>query len=214
MDVIDVCETFVSIQGESSYAGSPCFFIRLSGCNLRCSYCDTVYAYEAGRMVAVDELVKECSESTVRLVEITGGEPLMQDGFSVLAAALCDLPGKKVIVETNGSLDISKIPDGVISIMDIKCPGSGESASFDWMNIDRLSSNDEVKFVLSDRNDYEWSRDVVRKYRLNDICNAVFFSPVMSDSSKGVVDAVGDWIIDDGLDVRLQVQLHKVLGVR
>ena len=214
MDEIDVCETFVSIQGESSYAGFPCFFIRLSGCNLRCGYCDTVYAYEAGRKVSVEELVKECAESSMRLVEITGGEPLLQDGFSALAEALGNLSGRKVIVETNGSQDISKIPDGVISIMDIKCPGSGEADAMDWGNIDKLSPIDEVKFVLSDRDDYEWSRDVVQKYSLNEICNAVFFSPVMSESGEELIADLGKWIVDDRLDVRLQVQLHKVFGMK
>lgn len=210
MDTVDVCESFVSIQGESSFAGSVCFFIRLSGCNLRCRFCDTAYAYEPGRKVPVDELVAEWQDSGAAIAEVTGGEPLLQPGFRALAEGFV-LVGKPVLVETNGSLDISVIPRGAVTIMDVKCPGSGENGSFDPHNIGRLRREDEVKFVIGDEADYRWARDFVIRNRLERLCNAVFFSPV-----HGVMDGrkLGEWIVRDGLGVRLQVQLHKVLGMK
>jgi len=208
---VNVCETFVSIQGESTYAGLSCYFIRLAGCNLRCRYCDTTYAYVPGLDVPVPDLVAEFRASKAAIVEITGGEPLLQPGFRELAAALRDQGGKPVLVETNGSMDISAIPAGVIAIMDVKCPGSGVSEAMDPANIGRLRPQDEVKFVLSDRQDYEWAGDFVRRHNLPTRCHAVLFSPVFG---KLPAKEVGQWILDDGLPVRVQVQLHKALGMK
>ena len=211
MATVNVCETFVSIQGESTYAGLSCFFIRMAGCNLRCRYCDTTYAYVPGRDVPVAELVAECRSSASALVEITGGEPLLQSGFRELATTLRDQARKPVLVETNGSKDISVIPAGVIAVLDVKCPGSGEHETMDPCNIGRLRPQDEVKFVLNDRKDYEWARDFVKHHTLASRCHAVLFSPVF-----GVLTAkdLGEWILQDGLAVRLQVQLQKVLGMK
>jgi len=212
MDFVDIAEKFVSIQGESSFAGMGCFFVRLAGCNLRCGYCDTPGALNAcGNMVAVDSIVSDVRQSGVPLVEITGGEPLLQDGFRGLAEKLVTESGKKVLVETNGSLDIGIIPEWAVAIVDVKCPGSGAEGSFELGNIEKLRDYDEIKFVLSGRDDYVWSREFVRGHSLVEKVNAVHFSPV-----AGKIDAsdIGKWIVEDGLSVRLQVQLHRLLGVR
>ena len=211
MGTVNICETFVSIQGESTYAGLSCFFIRLAGCNLRCRYCDTTYAYTPGLDAPIEDLVSECRANRTAIVEITGGEPLLQPGFRELATALRDRGGKPVLVETNGSLDISAIPAGVIAVMDVKCPASGESEAMDPGNVGRLRPQDEVKFVLSDRKDYEWAREFVKRHTLPSRCHAVLFSPVF-----GALTAkdLGQWIMEDGLSVRRQIQLHKVLGVK
>jgi 7-carboxy-7-deazaguanine synthase len=210
MATVNVCETFLSIQGESSFAGLPCFFIRLSGCNLRCTYCDTRHAYAPGRDVPVGTLVDECLSSRSVLVEITGGEPLLQEGFRELAGLLRDATGRKVLVETNGSLDISLIPDGVVGVMDVKCPGSGEAGSTDRGNFARLRPFDEVKFVLADRGDYEWARRLVEDEGLVSRCRAVFFSPVY-----GVLlpRQLGEWMLRDSVPARLQLPLHKLLDM-
>ena len=211
MATVNVCEAFVSIQGESTYAGLSCFFIRLAGCNLRCRYCDTTYAYNPGTELPIADLVSENRASKTAIVEITGGEPLLQAGFRELASALRDQGGKPVLVETNGSLDISVIPAGVIAVVDVKCPGSGVSESMDPANIGRLRPQDEVKFVLTVRTDYEWARDFVKRRTLASRCHAVMFSPAF-----GMLTGrdLGNWILEDGLTVRLQVQLHKILGMK
>ncbi len=211
MSTVGICEVFESIQGESSYAGLSCFFIRLSGCNLRCRYCDTTQAYEPGERVSIEELVGRAVSSRAAMVEITGGEPLLQVGFEALAAGLRKKVARPVLVETNGSRDISIIPEGVVAVMDIKCPGSGESGAMDLANLERLRPDDELKFVLGDRADYEWARTFVREHGLTLLSHPVFFSPVF-----GVLDAkdLADWILQDGLAVRLQLQLHKMLGLR
>lgn len=208
---VHVCETFVSIQGESSYAGLPCFFIRLSGCNLRCAYCDTRFAYDPGVEVDVNDLVQACLSANLPLVEMTGGEPLQQSAAAGLLERLKEKTGKTVLVETNGSMDISVVPPGVIVVMDVKCPSSEEEGSFDIGNIDRLRSYDEVKFVISGEEDYIWAKNFVNKHDLTSRCHAVLFSPVW-----GCVDTgnIGSWIVRDMLQVRMQVQLHKLLGVR
>jgi 7-carboxy-7-deazaguanine synthase len=211
MRTVEVCETFVSIQGESSFAGLPCFFIRLAGCNLRCDYCDTIHAYGPGRKTSIDELANTCADADTTICEITGGEPLLQQEFLILATSLRDKSGKTVLVETNGSRDISVVPDGVVTIMDVKCPGSGEHESFDAGNIGRLRKTDEVKFVIKDRRDYEFARGVVSANNLVDVCNAVFFNPVHGAPGSG---ELGGWVLADGLKVRVQVQLHKVLGMK
>jgi len=211
MATVNVCETFVSIQGESTYAGATCFFIRLTECNLRCTYCDTKYAYSLGKEVKVGELVAQCRESFAQIVQITGGEPLLQAGFPELARELQSRSGKTVLVETNGSRDISVIPEGVIAVMDIKCPGSGEVKAMDWKNIQRLRPQDEVKFVLLDRKDYEYAAEIVREQELARHCKTILFSPVFDKLAPGML---AKWICEDGLPVRIQIQLHKYIGAR
>ncbi len=203
-----VTESFVSIQGESTYSGLSCFFIRLTGCNLRCNYCDTEYAYSGGKEMPVAELVAVWRDSGAVIAEITGGEPLLQDGFSLLATALRDCSERKLLVETNGSQDIEIIPKGVVAIVDVKCPGSGVGGSFYMPNIDKLRNYDEVKFVLKGRADYKWAKDFVEKHDLIEKCHAVLFGCVSGELDTGTL---GQWIVDDGLKVRLQVQLHKIL---
>lgn len=212
MASVKVIETFVSLQGESTYAGLSCFFIRLAGCNLRCRYCDTTNAYEGGRDIAVEALVKEAALARTAIIEITGGEPLLQAAFPELATALRDgVEGRPVLVETNGSRDLSVVPDGVAAIVDVKSPGSGEGKSFDMANLARLRPSDEVKFVLTDRPDYEWARDFLNLHGLAARCRAVLFSPAWGALTAG---DLGRWILEDRLPVRLQLQLHKVLGMK
>ncbi len=157
---LNVYEIFRSIQGESSHVGLPCVFIRLAGCNLRCRYCDTRYAQEGGEPMSQEEILKRVSAFGVNLVEVTGGEPLFQQETPALTAALMER-GYHVLVETNGSLDISALPEGALRIMDIKCPSSGENHKIMWENIWKLRPDDEVKFVISDRHDYEWTRGII-----------------------------------------------------
>ena len=211
MCIVNVSEIFESLQGESSYAGLPCFFVRLSGCNLRCRYCDTKYAYKSGKETEIGEIVKLCRKSRAVIVEITGGEPLLQTGFSSLARALREKSGKKVLVETNGSCDISLIPEKVVAVMDVKCPGSGECLRFDLGNLKKLRKYDEIKFVIGSRADYVWAKSFLIKHRVQKRCNAVLFSPVFG---KIKPEQIGEWIVRDGLPVRLQIQLHKLTGVK
>lgn len=198
----------MSIQGESTYSGLSCFFIRLTGCNLRCNYCDTEYAYSGGKETSITKLVETWQDSGAVIAEITGGEPLLQEGFVELATELRDCSERHLLVETNGSQDIGIIPDGVVAIVDVKCPGSGAGDSFYMPNIDKLRDYDEIKFVLKDRLDYEWAKDFIGEYDLTERCHAVLFGCVSGELDAG---RVGQWIVDDGLKVRLQVQLHKIL---
>ncbi len=208
---IQVCETFVSIQGESTYAGLPCFFIRLAGCNLSCTYCDTPQGRLPGRPIPISALARKCRASGAAMAEITGGEPLLQPGFRQLSSAILRTTHKPVLVETNGSCDISAVPEGVVAIVDIKTPGSGMHMAMDMANVARLRPIDEVKFVVVDRKDYEWARRLVRRHNLADKCHAVLFSPV----SPGLPPAdLAAWILKDRLPVRLQLQLHKLAGMR
>ncbi len=211
MCTVNVSEIFESLQGESSYAGLTCFFVRLSGCNLRCQYCDTRYAYVPGKKMGIERIVKLCRESRALIAEITGGEPLVQPGFRKLATTLRDRCGKRILVETNGSCDIALIPEDVVAVMDVKCPDSGEAGSFDTGNIRKLRKYDEVKFVISSRTDYAWARAFVLKHNIHKRCNAVLFSPVFEIMAP---EQLGKWILRDGLPVRLQVQLHKLTGVK
>ncbi len=204
--MLQVCETFISIQGESTYVGCPCYFIRLSGCNLRCSYCDTAYAYDEGRICAMSELVDEFRASGVSLVSVTGGEPLIQLQAIDLLNAL--LGYGTVLLDTNGSQDISVVPSEVIIIMDIKCPGSGESDSINWRNIQKLRPVDEVKFVIRDRDDYLWAKKVVMDHHLQKQCHAVLFSPVFSVLSPS---ELVKWMIDDHVPARLNMQMHRYI---
>lgn len=203
-----VTETYVSVQGESTWAGVPCFFIRLARCNLRCTWCDTSFSFHGGEKRSLGALVDEAAAQGIPLVEITGGEPLAQPGCAPLADLLL-AQGLTVLIETSGSLPIDVLPDAAIRIMDLKCPGSGEVAKNHWPNLDYLvRDRDEVKFVIADRTDYEWSRDVVRRYTLADRCKAILFSPV-----HGAVEAkaLAGWILEDRLPVRFQLQLHKFI---
>ena len=203
---IKINEIFVSIQGESTRAGHPCVFLRTTGCPLRCDWCDTEYAFHEGETWTVDDLVQEACRHGIPLVEITGGEPLAQAAVPELARALL-ARGLTVLVETSGSHDISVLPPGVARIMDLKCPGSGEAGRNDYDNIARLRDGDEVKFVLADRDDYEWARDRVAEYDLMGRL-PVLFSPVWERLQPAVLAA---WLVEDRLDVTLQLQLHKLL---
>lgn len=200
-----VSEIFYSIQGESYFAGRPCTFVRLSGCNLRCSYCDTRYAYQEGIEVSVEEVVAEAERYGCTLVEITGGEPLLQPETPLLAEALIE-KGYTVLVETNGSLDIRVLPSRAICIMDLKCPSSGMSDKMDFRNLDALDEKDELKFVIQDRSDYVWAKQTLLKFPLRPW--RVSFSPVF-----GVLplEELASWLLEDRLEVRLQPQLHKCI---
>lgn len=211
MDVVTVAETFISLQGESTYAGMPCFFIRLAGCNLHCRYCDTAWAYGPGTVTPIDALVTEACLARAALIEITGGEPLEQAGFPALARQLRESTERPILVETNGSRDISVVPHGVVTIMDVKCPGSGMADANDEANIGRLRPVDEVKFVIGDRHDYAWARRRVREWNLVAHCAAIHFGTVASELDASVL---GRWILEDALPVRLHVQIHKQLGMK
>ena len=202
-----VAEIFASIQGESTWAGAPCVFVRLAGCDVGCAYCDTRYAHGGRDTMTVGEIVERCGAWPFRLVEITGGEPLQQEHCPALAACLLER-GYTVLCETSGTLPISRLTDAVIKIMDLKCPGSGVCDKNDWSNIEALSSRDEVKFVMGDRRDYEWSRDVTGRYNLAERCNAVLFAPVFGQIEP---HRLAEWILADGLNVRLQLQVHKYI---
>lgn len=200
-----VCETFTSIQGETTFAGWPCFFIRLSGCNLRCRYCDTKYAYRGGGLRTIKSLIAEYEASGVPLAEVTGGEPLLQAGVFDLLKGLVKT-AKTTLLETNGSLSIAKVPEKVVTILDIKCPGSGFADKNHWQNMKLLKPHDEVKFVICNRKDYEWSKQIMGKYHLMKRCRAVNFSPAMGFLSSSTL---ARWILKDKLSVRLNVQIHK-----
>ena len=205
---LKVNEIFYSIQGESSYAGWPCIFVRLSGCNLRCSYCDTQYAYEEGDEMGITDILKKISGYNCRLVEITGGEPLLQKETPDLILHLLN-KGYKVLLETNGSMDISIIDKRCVRIVDIKCPSSGEKDSNDLKNLDRLGDKDELKFVIADRADYEYAKEIMDL--VNNICPrsvVVHFSPCFE---KMDLKGLSHWILEDFLDVRLHPQLHKFI---
>ena len=218
MNSLMINEVFYSIQGESTWSGLPCVFIRLMGCHLRCGYCDTAYAFHEGQRRSVDDLVTQTQGFDCPLVEVTGGEPLLQPDVHVLMKKLCDL-GKTVLVETSGACDISTCDSRVIRIMDLKTPGSGEAGRNLWTNIDPLTRHDEVKFVVCDRTDYLWSREVIQRYRLHDRVKAVLLSAAEtvepSDELAGVeglaMGELAEWVMADRLPVRLQTQLHKLI---
>jgi len=201
-----ITEIFRSIQGESTYAGMPCTFVRLTGCNLRCVWCDTTYAYGGGEIMSIEDIVHRISAYPLDLVEITGGEPLGQKDTPRLCQAILDL-GVKVLIETSGSYSIDVLPEPVIRIMDIKCPGSGEAESNDWDNIFRLKPSDEVKFVIADKNDFDWAVNVVKRNDLLGIC-PVLFSPV---HGKVDLEAFAQWILQSRMPIRMQLQMHKFI---
>lgn len=207
--MLKINEIFKSIQGESTFAGLPCTFVRLAGCNLRCSFCDTTYAYDEGTEMSVEEIIGAIDNLGCNLVEITGGEPLLQKDVCTLADRL--LRKKyRVLVETNGSLNIDLLPYGVIRIMDIKCPDSGMSDKMDWDNINRLKNPDEVKFVISSRADYEWAKEIINRYKLTDKVE-VLISPTFGHLEPR---EIAEWLIKDNSRARLQLQIHKYIGHR
>lgn len=199
-------EIFFSLQGESTTVGCPTVFIRLTGCPLRCGYCDTSYAFSGGEWYSLDQIMEQVKQYPARYITVTGGEPLAQKSCTELLARLCD-EGYRVSIETSGALDISNIDSRVKRVMDLKTPASGECEKNLYQNIEYLGQNDEVKFVICNRDDYQWSKDILDKYRLNERCE-VLFSPVHGEISA---TELADWIIQDGLAVRFQVQLHKYL---
>jgi 7-carboxy-7-deazaguanine synthase len=205
--MLTVNEIFYSIQGESTYAGRPCVFVRLTACDLRCAWCDTPYAFNEGRKQTVDDVLAEVERHGCPLVEITGGEPLLQEDVYELMDRLLS-QGRTVMLETGGHRPIDRVPRDVVKIVDVKCPGSGESGKNDWHNLERLSPHDEVKFVIKDRADYEFARRVVEERHLVGRCGAILFSPV-----HGVLDPkqLAEWILADKLTVRLQLQAHKYI---
>ena len=204
---LTINEIYQSIQGESSWAGERCVFVRLTFCDLRCTYCDTGHAFYEGKKRTLPDIVDEVIAFDCPLVEITGGEPLLQKNVLPLMTALCD-GGRTVLIETSGAHDISEIDPRVHRIMDLKTPSSGECARNLWSNIDFLTSRDEVKFVIGSREDYEWSRKQVKKFALAQRCKTVLFSPVF-----GRIEPVQivDWILADKLEVRFQLQMHKFI---
>ena len=205
--MLTINEIFHSIQGESTHAGRPCVFVRLTACDLRCSWCDTPYAFHEGRKVEVDNVVEQVRSFGCSTVEITGGEPLLQpDVYPLMNRLLAE--GYEVMLETGGHRSIAQVPVGVVRVVDVKCPGSGESDRNYWPNLEMLRPHDEVKFVLRDRADYEFAKDVAQRYELADRCGAVLFSPV-----HGVLDpkSLAEWILADRLPVRLQLQAHKYI---
>jgi 7-carboxy-7-deazaguanine synthase len=211
-----VNEIFFSIQGESTRMGRPCVFVRLTGCHLRCTYCDTEYAFREGETRAIDDVAAEALAFPSDLVEITGGEPLLQAGVHDLIRRLCDA-GRTVLIETSGACDIAPCDERAIRILDLKTPGSGESDRNLLENLDRLTPRDEVKFVITDRADYEWAREVIRGHDLVGRCAEVLMSPVVEQApGQEIAGAAGlpaadlaEWILADGLPVRFQPQLHK-----
>jgi 7-carboxy-7-deazaguanine synthase len=205
--MLTVNEIFYSIQGESTRAGRPCVFVRLTACDLRCSWCDTPYAFHEGRKMSVDDVVAEAEGYGCPLVEITGGEPLLQEGvYDLMDRLLAN--GRTVLLETGGHRPTDRVPPAVVKIVDVKCPGSGEADKNHWPNLDRLAPHDEVKFVIADRADYEFARRVVERHRLEGRCAAILFSPV-----HGALEprTLSEWMLADRVPARLQLQLHKYI---
>ncbi len=205
--MLTVNEIFHSIQGESTYAGRPCVFVRLTACDLRCSWCDTPYAFHEGRKMSVDEVMAAVDGYGCPLVEMTGGEPLLQDDvYPLMERLLAD--GREVMIETGGHRPIDRVPAAVVKIVDVKCPASGESEKNDWNNLDRLAPHDQVKFVVQDRADYDFAMAVIARHDLASRTAAVLISPV-----HGVLDArtLSEWMLADRTPARLQLQLHKFI---
>ena len=205
--MLTINEIFHSIQGESTFAGRPCVFVRLTACDLRCRWCDTPYAFHEGRKMSVDDVVADVEARGCPTVEVTGGEPLLQPDVYPLMRRLLDA-GKTVLIETGGHRSIADVPPGVIRIIDVKCPGSGESGKNDWSNFAHLTKTDEVKFVIADRGDYEFAKAIVVREHLPGRVNAVLFSPVHGELAP---KQLSEWVIADRLDVRVQLQVHKFI---
>jgi 7-carboxy-7-deazaguanine synthase len=218
---MQITEIYKSIQGESTHAGLPCVFVRLTGCNLRCSWCDSEYTFSGGQRMTTEEVMEEVEQLSLGgLVEITGGEPMLQEREVVpLMQRLLD-DGYTVLIETSGERPLERVPKGVVKIVDVKCPNSGEPDSFHIQNLDALDSVDEVKFVLSDRADYEFARDFVARHNLVRRVNAVLFSPAFSKDANGARDTshclldpreLAEWMLADNVPARLGLQIHKFI---
>ena len=205
--MITINEIFYSVQGESTYAGRPCVFVRLTACDLRCSWCDTPYAFHEGRKRSLDEVLAEVERFDCSLVEVTGGEPLLQEEVYPLMDALLDR-GKTVLLETGGHRSTERVPAPVVTIVDVKCPGSGEAAKMHWENLERLRPHDEVKFVIKDRADYDYAREVIGRYGLAARAAAIHMSPVHDVLHPRTLS---EWVLADALPVRVQLQLHKYI---
>jgi len=219
---MQITEIYKSLQGESTYAGLPCVFVRLTACNLRCAWCDSEYTFSGGKKMASEGVLAEVERLSPDrgLVEITGGEPMLQERELVpLMQTLLDL-GHTVLIETSGERPLERVPKGVVKIVDVKCPDSGAAESFRMENLDALSSQDEVKFVLSSRRDYEFARDFVSEHQIDRKVHAVLFSPAFRKTAKGSRDTthclldpreLAEWILEDGIPARLGLQLHKFI---
>jgi 7-carboxy-7-deazaguanine synthase len=205
--LLTINEIFHSVQGESTYAGRPCVFVRLTACDLRCRWCDTPYAFHEGRKRSLDDVLGVVDSYHCDLVEVTGGEPLLQEAVYPLMNALVDR-GKRVLLETGGHRSTARVPEPVVTILDIKCPASGEATKMDWSNLERLRPHDEVKFVIEDRTDYNYARQVIADHRLAERAAAIHLSPV-----HGVLHprTLSEWVLADALPVRVQLQLHKLI---
>ncbi len=201
-----VNEIFRSVQGEGTRAGSICAFVRLTGCNLRCNWCDTRYAWDDGRPMEIADVLARLAELHCPLVEVTGGEPLLQSGATELLERLCD-ENYEVLLETNGSYNISSVDSRVVRIVDFKCPSSGHVSANKWINVEYLTGRDEVKFVIADRDDFDFAVEALREHDLSGICT-VIFSPLWNAMDTAVL---AGWLIEEGLDVRLGLQLHKII---
>lgn len=201
-----VHEIFYSLQGESSRIGLPTVFVRLTGCPMRCVYCDTAYAFHGGKSIALTDILQEVASHGAHYVTVTGGEPLAQKECETLLRELCDA-GHDVSLETGGAMDITRVDPRVSVILDIKTPGSGEVQKNRWENLDHIKSKDEIKFVLCSREDYDWARQVIAEHKLADKCG-VLFSPVYQQVNPA---ELAEWVLQDKLPVRMQVQLHKIL---
>lgn len=206
MTTLRISEIFFSLQGETNTVGLPTVFIRLTGCPLRCQYCDTAYAFKGGQLMSIDDILHQVKEYQTRYVTVTGGEPLAQKGCLQLLTQLCDLH-YQVSLETSGAIDISQVDPRVIKILDLKTPGSNEVERNLMSNLDYLNEHDQIKFVICDRQDYEWTQDIIQQYQLAERYE-VLLSPSYQQLSA---TNVADWILQDQLQVRLQIQLHKHL---
>ena len=218
---MQITEIYSSIQGESAYAGLPCVFVRLTGCNLRCDWCDSEYTFTGGSKMTVEEVEREVRKlEPVKLVEITGGEPMLQEEEVLELMRRLLAAGDTILLETSGERPLAKVPQEVVKIVDVKCPHSGEAGTFRMENLAALTPRDEVKFVLSDRADYEFARDFTREHKLAERTGSVLFSPAFRKDAAGARDAshclldpreLADWMLADGLPVRLGLQIHKFI---
>jgi len=219
---MQITEIYKSLQGESTYAGLPCVFVRLTGCNLRCSWCDSEYTFHGGRKMTSEEAMDEVSRLSPNggLVEITGGEPMLQERDLLPLMRQLLEAGYRVLLETSGERPLQRVPSGVIKIVDVKCPDSGEGDTFNLENLEALSPQDEVKFVLSGRSDYEFARDFTHRHHLAELVNAVLFSPAFRKGATGARDSshclldpqeLAEWMLVDNVPARLGLQLHKFI---
>jgi len=215
-----ITEIYKSLQGESTYAGLPCVFVRLTGCNLRCSWCDSEYTFSGGKRMSAEEVFDEvaCLSPSGGLVEITGGEPMLQERELLPFMQRLLEAGYRVLIETSGERSLARVPKQVVKIVDVKCPNSGEPDTFDMANLDALAPHDEIKFVISDRQDYEFARDFSRRHALANRVNAVLFSPAFRKDAQGTRSAthclldpqeLAEWMLADNVPARLNLQIHK-----